>query len=142
MAYFDGFDDEDQGQIDAENKRRFLSALVSAPRQPVLGQPNQPGSREYTLRVGATSQPNLPTPKPGLTPQPPDLGSPSFPTSPILGGATKPQPMRPDVMPRREDFQAKPELSGWKKYLGLGLATLAGQNAGPLAEQILHGQRD
>jgi len=43
-------------------------------------------------------------------------------------------------MPTREDFPAKPELSGWKKYLGLGLATLAG--SAPLAEGIFHGQRD
>jgi len=44
-------------------------------------------------------------------------------------------------MPTREDFPAKPEVGGWKKILGLGLATLAGPGmAGPLTENILHGQ--
>ncbi len=50
--------------------------------------------------------------------------------------------------PRREDFPAGEELSGWKKYLALGLATLAGtasgkpELTGSLAERIFHGQRD
>ncbi len=48
--------------------------------------------------------------------------------------------MRPNVMPTREDFPAKPELGGWKKILGLTAATALG--SGPLAERILYGQRD
>jgi hypothetical protein len=74
--------------------------------------------------------PNAPFGTPALGNRPPILGR-------------QPEPVRPNVAPTREDFPAKPELGGWKKYLGLGLAALAGpQAAGPLTERILHGQRD
>jgi len=59
---------------------------------------------------------------------------------PSLLGRSGTQPTRPDVRPVRSDFENKPEMGGWKKVLGLGLATLAGSPQ--VTEQVLHGQRD
>lgn len=147
MAYFDGEDDQQlTPEAEAEARRKVLGMIAGAGKPAMLGappdQPLQPGTRGYGLSVGATSQPRIPTPS--TTPNPaPVLGAPPSLTGaiPNLGG--NPTPMRPNVAPMREDYPAKPEVSGWKKYLGLGLAALSGpQNAAPLAERILHGQRD
>src|SRR6266581_4237913 len=117
------------------------------------------GSR--TSLLGAASRPRIPAARTVQADEPQDssLTVPMTPFRPgpsngrqLLGlqgaqsggkllGRNGPQPTRPDVMPTREDFPAKPEVGGWKKILGLGLATLAGPGmAGPLTENILHGQ--
>jgi hypothetical protein len=149
MAYLDADTLVNNPDAEEERRRQMLGLLVGRPRTSILGnrdanQPSStlaPGSRDYNLAVGATSQPTIPTPR-TVPAEPPTVGNPSFPSSGPLGGAPQ-RPMRPDVMPTREDYPAKPEVGGWKKYLGLGLAALSGpRTAGPLAEGILHGQRD
>ena len=151
MAYFDGIDDQQQTpDAEAEARRKVLSMIASGGKAPLLGRPQpdpgfagtvQPGTRDYDMRVNSTAQPRIPTRNTAPV-VPPTLSSPSAPSSAPLGGGM-PAPIRPNVAPTREDYPAKPEVGGWKKYLGLGLAALSGpQSAGPLAERILHGQRD
>lgn len=151
MAYFDGIDDQQQTpDAEAEARRKVLAAIASGGKAPLLGRPQpdpgfagtvQPGTRDYDMRVNSTAQPRIP-PRNAAPVVPPTLSAPSAPSSAPLGGGM-PTPMRPNVAPTREDYPAKPEVGGWKKYLGLGLAALSGpQSAGPLAERILHGQRD
>lgn len=143
MAYFDDDTQPVTPEAEAESRRRMLGMLASTGKTSVLGnrdQPMQPGSRGYDLAVGATAQPRTPSPR-SVSTDPPNMGQPSFGAPPFLASSTP--PVRPNTMPQRSDYPASPELHGWKKVLGLGLATLAGpQNAGQAAEGILHGQRD
>lgn len=149
MPYFDGIDDQQvTPDAEAEARRRVLGIIAGAGKKPVLGAPQpdpgfsgtvQPGTRDYDMRVSSTNQPRVPAPKISAI-TPPTINAP-LTSQPVLGIPTP--PVRPNVAPMREDFPARPELGGWKKVLGLGLATLSGpQNAGRSAEQILHGQRD
>lgn len=99
--------------------------------------------------LGAASRPNIPAPRTVPAEEPRNIAPPTATArlgnlppmgAPSLLGRGPFQPRRPDVMPTREDFPQRPEIGGWKKVLGLGLATLAGS---PQAtESILHGQRD
>lgn len=133
MPYFDGIDDQQQTpDAEAEARRRVLGMIASSGKVPILGQPTaQPDAQPAGIPPRSTMNPV----KPAI---PPALSSTATP----LGGG-QPTPLRANVAPTREDFPAKPEVGGWKKYLGLGLAALSGpQSAGPLAERILHGQRD
>jgi hypothetical protein len=141
---------------DADERRRRFNLRIGAGIKPTLPPGGNdvtldsaalaPGSRGYDLAVGATNQPRIPAPRfsDPMAPTAPDIGS----SIPALGsrtplGVQPAQPVRPNVAPQRSDYVASPEMSGWKKYLGLGLSALAGpQAAGPLAEKILHGQRD
>jgi hypothetical protein len=143
MPYFDLDEEQQTPDAEAEARRKVLGMIAGAGKKPVLGQPATaesltPGSRGYDISVGATSQPRIPEPK--VTPvTPPFLGSsvPSGRTS-VLGNT--PEPVRPNVAPTRGDFPAKPELGGWKKYLGLGAGFALG--SAPLVRDVLHGQRD
>lgn len=152
---FEGYDYEDQAELDADRRRQFQTMLAGLRgARPVLGmgrgtpdeapQPSAPtaptpdtsgGGGFYGRMVSplVPSARNVPVATPTFEPP----GGPSTP--PFLGTGSV-RPARPDVMPTRADFPAKPELSGWKKYLGLGLATLGGSPQ--LAETILHGQAD
>jgi hypothetical protein len=154
------FDDDDSqvstAEADDERERRFQILRMGLPRKPVLGRGTSdepidrgnesfaPGSRGYDLAVGATAQPRVPSPR-TTSVTPPTFDNPPASRTSVLGNAPsllgrQPSPARPDVMPTRADFPAKPEVGGWRKAIGLGLATLAGPNAYPLAEQVLHGQ--
>src|SRR5690242_17017453 len=115
---------------DEENRRKVLAAIAASGKQPLLGAPpatatpNPPGSRAADLSVSATNQPRVPAPR--ISPLvPPTLN----PTTPPFLPSTPGRPARPNVAPQREDFPAQPEVSGWKKYLGLGLAALTGPRA-------------
>src|SRR5215472_4085358 len=131
MAYFDGFlDDQDQqnGYIANLLKRRPSPLMTELPR----------GSRGYDLSVSATNPPRVPP----FTTQPtnePRLGMTVPETPPSLGGAA-PTPVRPNVMPQQSDFEAKPELGGWKKLLGLGAGFALGSPQ--LVDYTLHGQQE
>ncbi len=98
-----------------------------------LPRPSQPGA-------GSDSRPRLPASR-AVPVTPPTFPNPTAPPS-ILGGAAA-RPARPSGPPLREDYPAEHELGGWKKYLALGLASLAPREiSGSLVENILHGQRD
>lgn len=122
------------------------SSTRSAPARPTLpgsGETPQPSSGSRF----AASRPNIPASRFSDT----DTDAPSFTPpayngkqvlglgyTPVLGRG--PQPARPDVMPQRSDFEAKPELGGWKKVLGLGAGFALGSPQ--LVEATLHGQAD
>jgi hypothetical protein len=157
---FDDDELQDQNQLDDDRRRKLLSLIVGSAIKPFrrdapgpaaspsvgLGRQNDTPWSEEIPGVGGTSA-NLPIlgrpriPAAGTTPVTP----PTFPTAdaqPNLFGASA-RPARPSGPPQREDFQARPELGGWRKYLGLGLASLTPADLrGPLTERILHGQRD
>ena len=95
----------------------------------------------------SASRPSILGAQPGPTPPIlPKFDTPPASTLPLADRTTNYDPVaesrtyRPNSMPTREDFPAKPELGGWKKGLGLGLAVLAGSPQ--VTETILHGQRD
>src|SRR5882757_3530707 len=52
----------------------------------------QPGTREYNITVGATSQPNAPTPRPQEDMTAPDISAPPSPAATALGGTPQPPP--------------------------------------------------
>src|SRR6516164_9689000 len=150
---FDDDELQDQNQLDDDRRRKLLSLIVGSAIKPFrrdapgpaaspsvgLGRQNDTPWSEEIPGVGGTSA-NLPIlgrpriPAAGTTPVTP----PTFPTAdaqPNLFGASA-RPARPSGPPQREDFQARPELGGLKKYLGVGLATLAPEQLrGPLAER-------
>lgn len=145
MALTDELNDQEtsqSGTADDSQRRRMMEFILRSALKPSLPSPQgtderQPGQPPSPPTPGVDVKPNPPTPRLS-TMTPPTLNAPPMPATTNLGGAM--QPARPNVAPTRADFPAKPELGGWKKYLGLGLATLAG--SAPLAEGILHGQRD
>jgi hypothetical protein len=158
------FDDEDGGIATAEDndeqQRKFMNLRFGLPRKSVLGNrgagqdvsqgdespDGEDGSRGSVL--GAASRPRIPDPRTvpneqptfGNLPPSPKMGNLPPMGTPSLLGRSGTQPTRPDVRPVRSDFESKPEVGGWKKVLGLGLATLAGSPQ--ITEQVLHGQRD
>lgn len=152
MAYFDLDTVTDTPEQEEERRRRLLGAIVGTPTtsvlQPRTNQPPPalrpgyaPDSMNYDLSVNATNQPKVPPMRNLPSPDAPQIGSPRTPSffpSPLDSPA---RPGPPDVRPTREDYPAKPELSGWKKYLGLALSTLSNTPA-QSAEGILHGRRD
>src|SRR5262249_43669168 len=138
-------DEQDQNQLDDDRRRKLLSLIVGSAIKPFRGAASMPGpaaspsvglgrgdngpwSETIPGVVGSsTNLPILGRPRiPAARTEP--VTPPTFPdaTAPpnILSGASA-RPVRPSGPPQREDFQAKPELGGFKKYLGLGLATLA-----------------
>jgi hypothetical protein len=150
MAFDDELDTQNQDELaKAQAQKRFAVLFGSLPRPPLNGAPSgrQDETTPWSENIpgigpanGAPSRPRIPaTTTTPVTPPTIDSGGASG-QRPSLLSAVRPAPTRPDVMPTRADFPAKPELGGWKKYLGLGLATLAG--SAPLAENILHGQAD
>src|SRR6266478_5286922 len=152
MPYFDIDEEQEQTPAaEAEARRKVLGMIAGAGKTSVLGnrQPEPspaPIIPEPRFRDPmAPSAPNFGIPALGrpTTGRTTPWGAPA-PYGTIPGtDAPVPGPVRPNVAPAREDYPAKPEIGGWKKVLGLGLATLSGpQNAGQAAERILHGQRD
>ena len=164
-AMIDTSDESPLATPNTGNKPRgtgSTNSLGTGPEQPVYRddstrdrvvsptRPTLPGSGETPQPQPnsrfAPSRPTIPAARFSDTDEAPNFQPPNGTAPRVLGmGNTQllgrgAQPARPDVMPTREDFPAKPELGGWKKYLGLGLATLAGSPQ--LAEGILHGQRD
>ena len=144
---FEDYEEEDQNELDADRQRRFRTMLAGMRGvRPVLGRDRgtpdetQPTSQPANSFPGDAllGRPRIPEAR--INPvTPPTFASPS-PTPNILG-ASPVRPARPDVPPTRADFPAQPEVSGFRKYLGLGLSALAGLNdpraVRPLAENIL-----
>jgi hypothetical protein len=133
-----------------------LAASGAQPTRPpvrLTGTPNteanitagyKPGTIAYNAAVGATSQPNLPKPVSLAMPEAPDISTTGGTGTPAALNAPAAKPSAAQLLrnlqgPKREDFQEN-KLPLWRKALGLTLAGLSGQNAGPLAEQVLHGR--
>ena len=144
---FDDFPEEDQNELAADRQRKFLTMLAGMRGvRPVLGRDSgtpdetQPTSQPASSFPGDAllGRPRIPAARTIPVTTPPTFAGPN-PTPNILG-ANPVRPARPDVLPTRADFPANPELSGWKKYLGLGAAFALGSPQ--LAEAVLHGQRD
>lgn len=118
MPYLDIDDQPVTPAMEEENRRKMLGMLAA--------------SRNI--------QPLQPRPSPA----PPNLAQPEAPSmnAPAPTGLqpTPMRPARPNVRPQLSDFQPKPELSGWKKVLGLGAGFALG--SAPLVHQTLYGQRD
>ena len=142
-------DSDDQNQNDsAEERDRMLFRLLTSSRikspLPAFSRAPEEAATPSASLLGRPVAPRVPAPREiPLTTPTVESTTESYPR--VLGlGASR--PTRPDVMPTRADFPAKPEVSGVRKYLGLGLSALAGLNdpraVGPLVEGILHGQRD
>lgn len=130
MAYLDLDTATETPEQEEERRRQLLGMLVGRSGAPVL----QPRADQPPPALAA-SQPTIPSPRMS-TAEAPTIGSPAF-NPPSFSPV---RPARPDVMPTREDFPAKPELGGWKKVLGLGAGFALG--SAPLVRNILHGQED
>lgn len=147
MSYFDGPDDQQlTPDAEAEARRKVLGMIAGAGKPSILGrlpEPSpvmtaQPGTRDYDLRMSSTNPPNVPKPR-FADPMAPDVSNSGAPALGGLSPISSPRPVRPNVMPMREDFPEGKPLPTWKKVLGLSLAALSGpQNAGPLATRILN----
>jgi len=111
MAYFD----DDDNLNDPQNLRGMLAQILRGNRPPMT--PNPP---------------------------PPVAASPAPTTPPLTRSSPSPaydayQKLETQA-PQRTDFKPKPELSGWKKALGLGAGFALG--SAPLVKYTLHGQED
>src|SRR5229473_703089 len=133
MPYFDVDEEQEQTPAaEAEARRKVLGLIAGAGKPSVLGN-RQPIN---------DAEPRMPAPN--ITPATPPFLTPSFntPTASRTNTLGNPMasPVRPNIQPMHEDYPAKPELSGWKKVLGLGAGFALG--SAPLVRDVLHGQRD